>query len=87
MDKDDRLVAQFPVTMGSSKEPLPLGNWKATTYAFLPPFPLSATLWDVAELQGGAEGPTGTQRPGWCRQPLNLTKDVATSWDTEPVNK
>jgi hypothetical protein len=26
------------VTMGSKQYPLPIGRWKATTYAFLPPF-------------------------------------------------
>ncbi len=33
-----QLIAAFPVTMGSAEYPLPIGRWKATTYAFLPPF-------------------------------------------------
>lgn len=33
-----KLVAQFPVTMGSERDPLPIGRWKATTYAFEPDF-------------------------------------------------
>ncbi|MDP8914243.1 MAG: peptidoglycan-binding protein, partial [Pseudomonadota bacterium] len=36
--KARQLVAAFPVTMGSRQYPLPIGRWKATTYAFLPPF-------------------------------------------------
>ena len=38
LDASDRLVAQFPVTTGSSQFPLPIGQWKVTTYAFTPPF-------------------------------------------------
>jgi hypothetical protein len=75
MDKADKLVAQFPVTMGSSKDPLPLGNWKATTYAFLPPFHYQPTLfWDVEDttaeqkLPPGPNGPVGV---AW----LDLTKE------------
>ena len=75
MDKDDRLVAQFPVTMGSSKDPLPLGNWKATTYAFLPPFHYQPDLfWDVAdtkEEQRLPPGPNGPVGVAW----LDLTKE------------
>jgi lipoprotein-anchoring transpeptidase ErfK/SrfK len=37
-DNPGKLVAQFPVTMGSEQYPLPIGRWRATTYAFLPPF-------------------------------------------------
>lgn len=75
LDKDDRLVAQFPVTMGSSKDPLPIGNWKATTYAFLPPFHYQPDLfWDVDD--GKAEqrlppGPNGPVGVAW----LDLTKE------------
>ena len=75
MDKSDRLVAQFPVTMGSSKDPLPLGNWKATTYAFLPPFHYQPDLfWDVAdtkEEQRLPPGPNGPVGVAW----LDLTKE------------
>ncbi|HVF95568.1 MAG TPA: L,D-transpeptidase family protein, partial [Sphingomonas sp.] len=28
LDKDNKLIAQFSATMGSEKDPLPLGNWK-----------------------------------------------------------
>jgi lipoprotein-anchoring transpeptidase ErfK/SrfK len=75
MDKADRLVAQFPVTMGSGHDPLPLGTWKATTYAYLPPFHYQPDLfWDVDDgkseqkLPPGPNGPVGV---AW----LDLTKE------------
>ena len=75
LDADGRLVAQFPVTMGSSKDPLPLGTWKATTYAYMPPFHYQPDLfWDVDD--GKAEqklppGPNGPVGVAW----LDLTKE------------
>ena len=69
------LVAQFPVTTGSSHDPLPLGRWKVTTYSFLPPFNYQPDLfWDVADdkaeqkLPPGPNGPVGV---AW----LDLTKE------------
>lgn len=69
------LVAQFPVTTGSSHDPLPLGIWKVTTYSFLPPFNYQPDLfWDVADdkaeqkLPPGPNGPVGV---AW----LSLTKE------------
>jgi lipoprotein-anchoring transpeptidase ErfK/SrfK len=66
MDSSDKLVAQFPVTMGSSHDPLPIGDWKVTTYAYLPPFNYQPDLfWDVADtktelrLPPGPNGPVG----------------------------
>jgi L,D-transpeptidase-like protein/putative peptidoglycan binding protein len=60
------LIAQFPVTTGSSHDPLPLGTWKVTTYSFLPPFNYQPDLfWDVADdkaeqkLPPGPNGPVG----------------------------
>ena len=73
--REDRLVAQFPVTTGSGHDPLPLGTWKATTYAFLPPFHYQPDLfWDVDD--GKAEqrlppGPNGPVGVAW----LDLTKE------------
>ena len=72
---DGKLVAQFPVTTGSSHDPLPLGSWKVTTYSFLPPFNFQPDLfWDVADdkaehkLPPGPNGPVGV---AW----LDLTKE------------
>ena len=76
LDKADRLVAQFPVTMGSTKDPLPLGTWKATTYAFLPPFHYQPSLFWDAKDKGAPEemlppGPNGPVGVAW----LDLTKE------------
>ena len=75
LDKDDKLVAQFPVTMGSKQYPLPLGTWKATTYAFMPPFHYQPALLkdadkddDEQQLPPGPNGPVGV---AW----LDLTKE------------
>jgi lipoprotein-anchoring transpeptidase ErfK/SrfK len=75
VDVDEgRLVAQFPVTMGSEKYPLPLGRWRATTYAFLPPFKyqpdilLNAKSDREHNLPPGPNGPVGV---AW----LDLTKE------------
>lgn len=62
----DRLVAQFPATMGSEKDPLPLGQWKVNSVAFNPPFKYQPQLfWDVDDseeeqlLPPGPNGPVG----------------------------
>lgn len=76
MGDGDKIVAQFPVTMGSSHDPLPIGEWKVTTYAFLPPFHYQPNLfWDAKDkgaddqmLKPGPNGPVGV---AW----LDLTKE------------
>lgn len=62
----NRLVAQFPATMGSEKDPLPLGQWKVNSIAFNPPFKYQPQLfWDVPDdepeqlLPPGPNGPVG----------------------------
>lgn len=62
----DRLVAQFPATMGSERDPLPLGNWKVNSVAYYPPFNYQPGLfWDVPDdqpeltLPPGPNGPVG----------------------------
>ena len=72
---DGQLIAQFPVTTGSSHDPLPLGNWKVTTYSFLPPFNYQPDLfWDVSDEKAEHKlppGPNGLVGVAW----LDLTKD------------
>ena len=70
-----QLIAAFPVTMGSKQFPLPIGRWKATTYAFLPPFHYQPELLEGADkskedmkLPPGPNGPVGV---AW----LDLTKE------------
>lgn len=71
---DGRLIAAFPVTMGSRQFPLPIGKWKATTYSFLPPFNYQPELLQNAKadedlrLPPGPNGPVGV---AW----LDLTKE------------
>jgi len=71
---DAELVAAFPVTMGSKQYPLPIGRWKATTYAFLPPFHYQPALLVKPKsdrdlkLPPGPNGPVGV---AW----LDLTKE------------
>lgn len=74
-DDGGKLVAQFPVTMGSEQYPLPIGRWKVTTYAFEPPFKYQPRLLkdkDPSEpeqmLPPGPNGPVGV---AW----LDLTKE------------
>ena len=73
--RDEQLLAQFPATMGSSRDPLPLGTWKVTTFAYLPPFHYQPELfWDVAdseEEQRLPPGPNGPVGVAW----LDLTKE------------
>ena len=69
-----QLVAAFPVTMGSTKYPLPIGRWKATTYAYLPPFKYQPAILNNPKtdkeltLPPGPNGPVGV---AW----LDLTKE------------
>ena len=74
-DGAKKLVAQFRVTTGSGHDPLPLGDWKVTTYAFLPPFNYQPDLfWDVADSKAEQKLPPGPNGPvgvAW----LDLTKE------------
>jgi len=73
-DRAAQLVAAFPVTMGSKQYPLPIGRWKATTYAFLPPFKYQPDILNNPKsdkelmLPPGPNGPVGV---AW----LDLTKE------------
>lgn len=63
------LLAQFPVTMGSTHDPLPIGAWKVTTFAFFPPFHYQPNLfWDAkytAKEHMLAPGPNGPVGVAW----------------------
>jgi lipoprotein-anchoring transpeptidase ErfK/SrfK len=65
-DDADRLIAQFPATMGSEHDPLPIGSWKIQGAAYNPPFHYNPELfWDVSDgkpkqlLPPGPNGPVG----------------------------
>ena len=75
LDGEGRLIGQFPVTSGSTRDPLPIGTWKVTTYAFLPPFHFQPDLfWDVSDEKEEQRIPPGPNSPvgvAW----LDLTKE------------
>lgn len=65
-DKDDKLVAQFSVTTGSTHDPLPIGTWKIYGADYNPKFHYNPALfWDAnksdtkAMLPPGPNGPVG----------------------------
>nr|WP_242653329.1 L,D-transpeptidase family protein [Sphingomonas jatrophae] len=62
----EKLLAQFPATMGSEHDPLPLGTWKVQGMSYLPPFHYNPDLfWDASSkdekalLPPGPNGPVG----------------------------
>jgi lipoprotein-anchoring transpeptidase ErfK/SrfK len=65
-DKGGKLVAQFPVTTGSARDPLPLGTWKIKGEARNPDYQYNPDLfWDAdpddkaRRLAPGPNGPVG----------------------------
>jgi len=65
-DAQDKLVAMFTATMGSSRDPLPLGKWKILGVSYNPKFSYNPKLfWDVPDstekqlLPPGPNGPVG----------------------------
>ncbi|MFT3965173.1 MAG: L,D-transpeptidase family protein [Sphingobium sp.] len=66
LDDRDRLIAQFPATMGSSHDPLPIGRWTIQGISRNPDFHYNPKLfWDVSDkkeavlLKPGPNGPVG----------------------------
>jgi lipoprotein-anchoring transpeptidase ErfK/SrfK len=64
--REETLIAQFPATMGSEKDPLPLGTWKINGVARNPDFHYNPRLfWDVSDakdkqlLKPGPNSPVG----------------------------
>jgi lipoprotein-anchoring transpeptidase ErfK/SrfK len=62
----ETVVAQFPVTMGSTHDPLPIGSWKITGFSYNPKFHYNPDLfWDAKAsdkeqlLPAGPNGPVG----------------------------
>lgn len=63
---ENKLIAQFPATMGSSKDPLPIGDWKIQGVSRNPDFHYNPKLfWDVSDskdaqiLKPGPNSPVG----------------------------
>ena len=63
-DKAGRMIAQFPATMGSSHDPLPVGEWKILGASYNPPFHYNASLfWDATDKTAQAILPPGPNGP------------------------
>lgn len=63
-DDQDRMVAQFPATMGSVHDPLPLGTWKITAVVHNPKFHYNPDLfWDAKATDEKATIPPGPNNP------------------------
>jgi lipoprotein-anchoring transpeptidase ErfK/SrfK len=65
-DSADKLIAQFPATMGSKHDPLPIGTWKIQGTSFLPVYHYNPKLfWDAKAgetkqtLKPGPNSPVG----------------------------
>lgn len=70
-DGNNKLIAFYMATLGSSHDPLPLGNWKVTTVEQNPKFHYDASLfWDAkdpsdrATIQPGPRNPVGVAKIG-----------------------
>ena len=63
-DAENRLVAQFPATMGSTHDPLPLGRWEIRGVARNPPFNYNPDLfWDADPGDRRVTIPAGPNNP------------------------
>ena len=64
VDAEDKILARYPATLGSSRDPLPLGDWKINgvkrdpTYAYNPEL-----FWDAKADQAKATLPAGPNSP------------------------
>ncbi len=56
----DRLIAQFPATMGSARDPLPLGTWTIKGASYLPPWHYQPAILKTAD----KSDPELTIKPG-----------------------
>lgn len=64
VDAQGRTIAFFPATIGSEKDPLPIGNWKIKGTAQLPPFNYNPELfWDAEPGDQKAKIPAGPNNP------------------------
>ena len=75
LDADDRVIAQFPATTGSSHDPLPLGDWKIKGVARNPVFHYDPKLfWDANPGNAKAVLPAGPNNPVGVTW-IDLTKE------------
>jgi lipoprotein-anchoring transpeptidase ErfK/SrfK len=63
-DAQDRLIAQFPATIGSSHDPLPIGKWKIQGASYNPKFHFNPKLfWDAKPGETKERLPAGPNSP------------------------
>ncbi len=63
-DADGRVIAQFPSSTGSERDPLPVGEWKIDSIAVDPVFYYDPALfWDADPSHGKAQLPPGPNNP------------------------
>jgi lipoprotein-anchoring transpeptidase ErfK/SrfK len=63
-DATGRVVFHAPVTTGSERDPLPIGNWKVTTVQVMPKFHYNPDLfWDANPSHSKATIPSGPNNP------------------------
>jgi lipoprotein-anchoring transpeptidase ErfK/SrfK len=63
-DGDGKMIAQYPATMGSEHDPLPLGSWKVNGVSRNPPFHYNPDLfWDADAMDEKTTIPPGPNNP------------------------
>ena len=64
LDAQNKVLARYPATMGSEKDPLPLGTWKITGVQQNPPFNYNPDLfWDSKAAHAKAKIAPGPNNP------------------------
>jgi lipoprotein-anchoring transpeptidase ErfK/SrfK len=63
-DGEGKMIAQYPATMGSEYDPLPLGDWKVNGVSRNPPFHYNPDLfWDADAMDEKTTIPPGPNNP------------------------
>jgi lipoprotein-anchoring transpeptidase ErfK/SrfK len=65
--EDDRLIACFPCTPGSSQVPVPVGTWKVTSNILMPHF-----RWDKSVLENGVRSENAHNLPPGPNNPVGI---------------
>jgi lipoprotein-anchoring transpeptidase ErfK/SrfK len=64
LDESGKVIARYPATMGSDKDPLPLGKWKINGVTKNPTFQYNPDLfWDAEPEHAKAKIPSGPNNP------------------------